>query len=234
MTSEHLDDPLPLELVVDPTACVRTALDRAYKLVSESHDPELGFDGLTFGIAVARVGWFQIEAEVEATTGLQSFRPNNSFLIIDEDGRTYRVYRGGDSVDWDVYLFDFDGSTETKAAGARINSAQLQFEFAEAQTPEDVELVSARARELYFIHAGNPQQGLTALYLGSPYVDSLTGKSKWGWVRRVWKRDTEFPAEGAEERRPHFEPFDRLAEPELTVRVHPDAGESEASATPSE
>jgi hypothetical protein len=231
---DPLDRPLPFQPPRGLVDAVCGGLGRAYDAVGERHEAELGFDGLTFGINVARVGWFQIELDVSLSPGLTSSRANNSFHVHDEDRRSYGVYRGGDTAAWDIWTFDFDSGTETRASGPTNNTRQLALEFDHVMQPDESEvLVAQYARDLTFVHAGNAADGMCALYLGAAVRDEKSGKSRWAWVRRVWSQPQISSIDLRDGATATFAAYDEIPEPELTVDPRP-VSIDESAQSPSE
>jgi hypothetical protein len=162
------------------------AIRRAYDIDAGRYDESVGDDTVTFGIDNYRHVWFHLEQELADLDPAQvsTARPAGS-LAITVGSRRVRVYRGGLNEQIDIHAFDFDeGSSLTKASLASDNQMVLDLAAAAGMPSEDGldQLV-----ELAIVHAGNPEDGCCAIWMGAPRTPGAdNGWSTWAWVEPVW------------------------------------------------
>ena len=182
------------------------AISEIYRFNADRYEPELD-DLQVFGFQVYRNSWAAIEDAVENISGVQTARPNNSLEVVVAGHVRFHVYRGGNDETYDIYSYDLSTGTATKASLPRINAGQLSL-FDSTEPGEDN---LWRLRELVVVHAGNPQIGLTGVWVGAPLDDA-----RWAWVLPLYQRPS-----GGEELEsdvpPEISPFDSLSEPDLDI-----------------
>ena len=204
---------LPPELA-ELAKCVVDILKDVYDDNCSRFDPELGDDRMTFGTAVWRNSWFQIEQACHTLPDWSAARPSGSF-VISNGNHSLHIYHHG--VDERVDLGDFHLGEEagyTKAAIAKMNSRQLRlFESAENEDPPAVSVL----HELVIVHAGNPDDGCCGIWVGAPLASGLTVDSPWAWISPLWTIDRE-PELPTDKRHGDYVEHDRLPEPELDIR----------------
>jgi hypothetical protein len=184
---ERLPRVLPTDLVDDFVSAVLKAIRRAYDIDAGRYDETVGDDAVTFGIGNYRHVWFHLEEELRvlAPGRVSSSRPNGS-LVIQVGSRRVRVYRGGRTELFDIHSFDFsEESSLTKASAAAGNQLVLDL-IATENIPEDERL--DQLVELAIVHAGNPDDGCCAVWIGAPCDPSASkGASTWAWVEQLWR-----------------------------------------------
>lgn len=213
-----LDD-LPEEFPLLSDAAI-AAIRRAYDINAERHDPEAGDDAVVFGIAVYRNSWFLLEREVEALEGWTSARPCGS-LLITGSGLRVHVYRHGQNADVDIEAFRLDDAraSATQRLIAESNTMQLVLPMPLGEARPAPEPDSDLA-ELVIIHAGNPDDGCCAIWIGAPIKSEEITTSPWAWIASIWTAEP-IDASGTagivpDEARPrHYE----LPEPEIVLEA---------------
>jgi hypothetical protein len=165
---------------------VEKAIRRAYDIDAGRYDESVGDDTVTFGIDNYRHVWFHLEQELADLdpAHVATARPAGS-LAITVGSKRVRVYRGGLDERLDIHAFDFEeGHSLTKASLASDNQMVLDLAAAAGTPPEEVldQLV-----ELAIVHAGNPEDGCCAIWLGAPRTPATQNSgSTWAWVEPVW------------------------------------------------
>jgi hypothetical protein len=168
-------DVLPEGLAEELPHRIVTALQHTYAMNAERHDPSLGDDGLTFGVGVWRNSWHGLEEAVEPLPDVSSERPDGSLVLVIGATRIHS-YKVGNTEELDIATVRFSG-TATKSRIVRSNAEQLQL-FDSATT-------LAPPANLVLAHAGNPFDGLCAVYVGVP-TEGDSGPS-WHWVEELFR-----------------------------------------------
>lgn len=179
---------LPADLADDFVSAVLKGIGRAYDIDAERYDESVGDDAVTFGIDNYRHVWFHVEEELSGLPPgrVSSSRPKGSLAIL-VGGRRVRVYRGGLTERFDIHAFDFEQGSLTKASAAADNQMVLDLVAAEGVARDEGldQLV-----ELAVVHAGNPEDGFCAMWVGAPCDPSdRKGASTWAWVEQLWRID---------------------------------------------
>jgi hypothetical protein len=114
-------------------------------------------------MTVYRNSWFAVERELRDHAEWRTARPDGS-LTISGHGYAIHVYRVGadEHIDLDDIRLDGDGSSTTKRLIAQANG-QLAFRFTSTGPRVEREL-----RNLVVAHAGNPDDGCCAVWIGAP------------------------------------------------------------------
>jgi hypothetical protein len=204
---------LQLLQISDPQAFVDRvvgAIGDAYRFNADRYEEDLD-DLQVFGFSVYRNGWHLIEREVEDIPGVLTARPKNSLEITVAQEVRFHVYRGGNDETYDIYSYDLTNGTPTKASLPHSNS--LQLSLFDALQPDGDNL--ARLSELVIVHAGNPEDGLTGVWVGAPLE-----AAGWAWVLPLFH--LERPEDGAAttEDDADIVPFDSRKAPDLEIALH--------------
>lgn len=152
------------------------AVDRAYDAVAETHQTHPGYNKRTFGFNVYEVGVHELSAVADE---------NSDRLQVQWSGQTFRLLAGsyeiayhkvGDSADDDI-RFKFpnnDGAV----------TSMVLTPFLPGFAPD-----LSQASKLVLAHMGNPQDGLSALYLCIPVGHGANGKiNEWGFTYEILRR----------------------------------------------
>lgn len=208
-------DQLPPEFAELRLAIV-TAIRRAYANNAERHDPLAGDDAVVFGVAIYRHSWHLLETAIDELEHWQSARPSGS-LVVTGAGLRIHCYRHGQNADVDLDAFRLDSPemSETKRLIAQTNTQQLVlFDDTPAPTPDRA------LSDLVIVHAGNPDDGCCAIWLGAPIATETINTSPWAWIEPLWTGEpvtssaTTGPAEDTRTLR-----HDELPEPALSLEV---------------
>jgi len=202
---------------------ITDAIAEIYRFNADRHEDGLD-DHQTFGFNVYRHSWNRVEEALADMPGVYTARPKNSLEITVDGGVRFHLYRGGDGSGFDIHTFDLEGASEIKASLPASNEYQLSLfdagDYKRTPAPE-VDL-----RELVFVHAGNPRQGLTGLWVGAPRSAEASG-TQWAWVLELFRG-----GEGGGTRlspdSPVIEPFSSRNEPDLDIAFHDEADEGES------
>lgn len=160
---------------------LRQALDAAYEIAAEKHEPAVGSDALTFGVTLYRFVWHRLQALVER---------HPETLKVERIGNTDRLYLGkyvlgcyrvGSSADADIHR-SFPSNDEG-AMTMMIDPRQQFFPGMELK-PEDF----ADHRNYVIAHLGNPEDGLGAIYLCIPAGEFGQKVRRWAYTHLVWRR----------------------------------------------
>ena len=100
------DQPFPPSLAELPDIVV-PVLRRVYDINAGRHDPHVGDDAVTFGSAIYRNSWFQLEQAFAECDGWITGRPDGSLTISNGDVRMH-VYRCGQDENTDLDAFRLD------------------------------------------------------------------------------------------------------------------------------
>lgn len=183
-----------------------------YRFDSERHEDGLD-DLVTFGVNIYRHTYRRVEDALAGLAGVRISRPQNSFEIVVAGGVRFHMYRGGSEEAFDIHRWELDATSDIKASLPANNELQLSL-FDDGPFAEDENL-----RELVIVHAGNPDQGLTGLWVGAPRVTLVSG-SNWAWVLQLYRPDG--AGDGARRAVPRspVKPYDELSEPDLAIELH--------------
>lgn len=215
------DDFLGLLGLEDPQALVsriRSEVRWVYRFNADRHEEGLD-DQQTFGFNVYRHSWRRVEDALAGLPGVTIGRPKNSFEIRVTGGARIHMYRGGVDNTFDIYGYDLNGGSETKASLPFNNELQLSLFDGGLYGP------AANLRELVLVHAGNPQQGLTGLWVGAPRSRELSG-AQWAWVLELF-RSKDDGGTRATPPVPTIDPYDTLVEPDLDLSFHDEGQEGD-------
>jgi hypothetical protein len=145
------------------------ALAATYDQCLGRFDRNVGFDGQTFGQMVFKSSWFHLEQYLAGDAGVRVIRDFSTFEL-DVEGVVLHPYKIGHQ-DGDIYD-RFPSNEEAFALMAARNIEQLTL------------LPSKPPSRLVLAHAGNPIDGLRAVYVAAPTMgrDRSFG---WAWVIRI-------------------------------------------------
>ena len=192
---------------------------RVYDINAARHDPLVGDDGVTFGSLMYRNSWFQIEQALSGVDGWSTARPDGSLTITHGDQR-YHVYSCGpdEAVDVDAFRLDDASASLTKRAIVSANSSQMRLALEFAADPSVALSPEVGLNELVIIHAGNPDDGCCAVWVGAALAVGDTSGSPWASIVQLWciERSEQLVtvAETAAQRR-----HDQMPEPDLDLRL---------------
>lgn len=170
-----LRDVLPDGLADELSDRLVSALQHVYAINAERYDPQLGDDGLTFGVQVWRNSWHELEAAVQTLHDISTARPDGSLVLRIGDVRLH-TYKVGNTEELNIHNVRISG-TATKDRIVHSNVEQLQL-FSTAPP-------ATGPPNLVLAHAGNPFDGLCAVYVGAPTEDEA-GPS-WSWVESLYQ-----------------------------------------------
>ncbi|MEX1009025.1 MAG: hypothetical protein WD271_14430 [Acidimicrobiia bacterium] len=208
------DEFLHLLRVGEPKRFVELLIEtlrQVYAFNADRHEEDMGDDAQTFGFLVYRNGWRRLEDQLGSLAGVSTRRPNNSLQIQVEGGVHFHVYRGGNDETFDIYTYDFSTGTQTKVSLPAHNGRQLSLFEQEEPAADHV----WRLDELVFVHAGNPDTGLTGVWVGAPIPEAADG-SQWAWVLPLYSGESD-GARAKDDTTAPVSPFDALDEPDLDV-----------------
>lgn len=215
MTDLHPD--LPVSVRNEVLGAVLAGLRIGHRTAAEMHEPDLGMDGFTYGTMAWRVSTHWIISEIGLVPDASAREISNSLRVFADDF-VISVYAGGADLSWDPYTFDFDRGTQSKRSIPRRNSFSLQLAF------EDLDDPALQAPgvldELTIVHCGNPQDELVAVYVGASIFDEESGRSRWAWLRQVFRFDGVVAAMASDVQ--PFTPHDELDLPDVPVVLHDD------------
>lgn len=162
-------------------------LQRAYEANFAYFDPEIGHDGMTFGLQVykSKVHFISQLAEEHPQINVVHRHPFFCFRI---DRFNLSTYRAGDSGDADIS--ESFPRNRTRAAKIVERNQQLSlFELLQDPNWDDAE----RA-ELILADIGNPTDGLCKVFLGVPIEAAADGRiTKWEVALELWRNDDALP-----------------------------------------
>jgi hypothetical protein len=220
------DQHLPSSLA-DLAKIVVPLLRRTYDINAARHDPQVGDDGVTFGSAIYRNSWFQLEQALTDDVVWFTARPDGSLTISNGDLRVH-VYRCGNDehTDLDAFRLDDAPASLTKRSIAVANTAQLTLALFDEEQPAASPALPPSLRELVIIHAGNPDDGCCGVWVGAPLrIEETITASPWAWIQSLWQIDR--PTQGATtiDLADHLR-HDQLPEPDLDIRLADDQDDS--------
>lgn len=164
--SGHLPGPLTAQRCGELTTCVR----QAYTDISRQHNPAVGNDAITYGIAVSRAVWFRLEQRYARSHAVRIERPDNSFELV-ISGLRLRPFKLGDSAGDNVWS-SMPWNVQATTRMATLNVSQLQLGIA---APSNYVLG----------HFGSPGVGFAMLYLCSPILDRQGRVVQWASAIRI-------------------------------------------------
>lgn len=220
---------VPVELHAAVDALFIQPIQRSYRFNRDRFEPDQGDDATTFGMAVYRNSWFQIEEAVAGMEGFSSARPYGSLRVIGH-GRSVHVYRYGTTADVDLDSFRLDDATSsaTQAMIVANNTNQLTLKLGDDFDTPPVD-VSQILHDLVVLHAGNPDDACQGVWMGAPVQAEQSSHSPWAWIEPLWlppRADESLPdATSTSARTGHRE----LAEPDLDLRPRADDQEETES-----
>lgn len=141
------------------------ALRRTYAECCLRFDRAVGFDNQTFGQMAYKSSWFHLEQFFKSDAGVHVVRADGSFEL-DIEGVRVHPFKVG-HMDGDIYD-RFPSNEEVFAFMAEQNIVQMGL------------LPEAPASWFVLAHAGNPIDGLKAVYLAAP-----GGPQSWASVVRI-------------------------------------------------
>src|ERR1041385_7100555 len=100
-----LDDGLPVELRPQVLSAILAGLRIGHREAARTHEPDLGFDGFTYGTIAWRVSTRWIIDEIGLVPDATAREISNSLRIF-ADGFVISVYAGGSDLNWDPDTFD--------------------------------------------------------------------------------------------------------------------------------
>jgi hypothetical protein len=159
---------------------VRRVMRRSYDLARDYYDPEIGVDGQIFAFTVYKIAARQFELELSAFAGAE--------IVWNRRGREIR--RGSKQLRWhkvgvsgsDSIATSFPSHSRSAGVMAELNMEQL-----------DLGLTEEDPSNWIIAHAGNPADGLCALYLAAPNRASRGRVT--GWLRWIAIFDSDQPGE---------------------------------------
>lgn len=173
------------------TALIAEGLDRAYQIVSKTHDPKLGFNAVTFGLNLYYVVVFQVVEELKKReqTRIKVLSERPVFRLLVDDTWEVAVHRVGSSAADDIY--ESFPSTASSAVAAMVAQQSLPFVRAPI-TPRNFD----NATKVVLAHLGNYVDGLCALYACIPTRFAPTGEPdaeegriiEWGVAHPLMRR----------------------------------------------
>jgi hypothetical protein len=127
-----------------------------------------------------------LEEEVHALEHWSSARPSGS-LVVTGAGLRVHIYRhGADAeVDLDSFRLDDARASATQRLIAESNSLQMLLPGLEAST-EQSNPVDQELPELVILHAGNPEDGCCAIWIGAPIAADEIRRAPWAWIEPLW------------------------------------------------
>jgi hypothetical protein len=148
---------------------ITRALEAAYDQCRTRFDRNVGFDNQTFGQMVFKSCWFHLDQYLAGDSGVRVLRDYNSFEL-EVEGTVLHPYKLGQR---DGEIYD------------RYPSNEEAFAFMAAENIEQITLFPSKSpRRLVLAHAGNPIDGLRAVYIAAPVMDG-DGDFGWAWVVRI-------------------------------------------------
>lgn len=169
------------EAFIDDTkAAIVAAVRRAYNIVQERHEEDLGYDAHTFGHNVYRIGRFQLGRCCEESGGkLARVEELKTLFRFQGGDYTLGFYKVGHSADtniWEAFPTSDNGAMSVNAEGQLV---LLGLEDAMMDRVDNL-------RYVVVAHLGNPTHGLCAVYLCIP-VRTESGKiTRWGYVEPIY------------------------------------------------
>jgi hypothetical protein len=160
----------PAEFDTEFVSAVRGVMIHAYNLARDHYDPDIGVDGQIFSFAVYKIAARLFEREFADWPGTD----------VVWNGRGREIVRGGKRLRWnkigtsarDEIRYSFPSRSRSAHIMAEQNLEQLNFGFSEGDPDNWI-----------IAHAGNPADGLQALYLAAPIEASNGRVSGWlGWL----------------------------------------------------
>ena len=180
------------------------ALDQAYETVSETHNPEAGFNARTFGFTVYEVGVHELTALAEANPDELSVSWTNQAFRLVAGPYEIAVHRVGSSADDDI-----------RSSFPNNDGAVSSMVFADYLPGLEPDLTGAR--KVVLAHMGNPDDGLCAVYVCIPVRHDAAGHiTEWGFTFEILRRTDECPVTTTESREQH--PEEVLEEVEVSLK----------------
>lgn len=209
---------VPAELRESVDALFVRPIQRSYRFNRDRFEPDQGDDATTFGMAVYRNSWFQIEQAAATIDGFSTARPQGS-LRVEGHGRSVHVYRHGSTagVDLDSFRLDDAAASATQAMIVANNTNQLTLELGDDFDAPPVDVTQV-LHDLVVLHAGNPDDACQGVWMGAPVQTEHASGSPWAWIEPLWlptDADDSLPdAKVTSTPTGHLE----LAEPDLDLR----------------
>lgn len=221
VTNPHHPHLAELQSVVVPV------LRSVYDVNAARYDELVGDDAVTFGSAIYRNSWFQIEQAFANRDGWTTARPDGSLQITYSKFR-FHVYRLGhdETSDPDAYRLDDGPASLTKRSIAQSNTAQLTLALFDEPIAEEDD-ASPPLSELVIIHAGNPDDGCCGIWVGAPLLLDEAASSPWAWIEPLWLIERSEAMSPGIELIGHVH-HDQMQEPDLDIRLANDDDESSA------
>ncbi len=161
-------------------------LGRAYENSADFFAPQIGHDGMVFGLMIYKSNLHFLSELSYKEDWLEILSRNPKFLMQIEK---YRIatYKVGDSLDIDP-RFSFPNN---KVGAYELTKANLnqKYLFAEMNT-EEHEITDIYCTNLILAHSGNSDEGLLKVFLGIPSkIDENRQIIGWSTIFEIWSKD---------------------------------------------
>jgi hypothetical protein len=165
----------------DIKATIVAGVQRAYDIVQERHDEDLGYNAHTFGHDVYHIGRHQLGLCCEKSGGKLARVEELKAIFRFQGGEYtlgfYKVGRSAETNIWEAFPTSDNGTMSVNTEG------QLVLLGLEAEVMDRVDDL----RYVVVAHLGNPRDGLCAVYLCIP-VRAENGKiTGWGYAECIYK-----------------------------------------------
>ncbi|HEY0457896.1 MAG TPA: hypothetical protein VGC97_02020 [Pyrinomonadaceae bacterium] len=161
-------------------------LGRAYESSADYFAPQVGHDGMVFGLMVYKSNTHFLSELSYKEDWLEILSRSPRFLMQIEK---YRIatYKVGDTLDIDP-RFSFPNNRVGAYELTKANLTQ-RFLFAEMNS-EDHEISDIHCTNLILAHSGNSEEGLLRVFFGIPSkIDEKKQIVEWSTVFEIWSRE---------------------------------------------
>lgn len=185
-------------------------LRRAYEANFAYFDPEVGHDGMTFGLQVykSKVHFISQLAEEDTRIKIIQRHPYFCFRI---ENYNLSTYRAGESSEADIS--ESFPHNRTRAPKLVERNLQMRLPFM-----EDSEFEDSECAELILADIGNPSDGLCKVFIGVPIETAGDGRiTKWEVALELWRNDDALPITTSSTNN-NLPPAESTAPPEITLK----------------
>lgn len=160
-------------------------LKRSYENNIDIFAPQIGHDGMVFGLMIYKSNThFLVELSYK-TDWLEIISRNPRFLM--QIGN-YKIatYKVGDTLDIDP-RFSFPNN---KVGAYELTKANLNQRYLYEEMNSDAEVSDILCTNLILAHSGNSDEGLLRVFLGIPSkIDENKQIVEWSTIFEIWSKD---------------------------------------------
>jgi hypothetical protein len=182
---------------------------QSYNANYDCYDPSIGHDLMTFGLMIYKSKVFFLSKLEDETKGIKLLQKQPYFRLR-IGSYTLSTYSAGRSSNMDIEVsFPFN-KTRASVITER-NQQQLKL------FPDD-EIDDSNCREVILADIGNPEDGISKVFLGVPIAKDEDGRiTRWGTTMLLWENEGFSAMTGVTEGRFYISP-EEVKPPTVTLK----------------